>query len=185
MNRDDPPPVGDTAPARRSRTTAASLLVAGAVLAAAAALAFLALRAPSAPTSLEGRTRAVASTLRCPSCQDLSVADSPSAIAREIRLDIARRLRAGQSPAAIRAYYVSRYGAWMLLSPPKSGLTLGAWLLPLLLLAAGLATIVVAVRRWTADAPLPAASAGGQEDELTASDRRMLERAVATVEEAE
>src|SRR2546430_17022929 len=79
---------------------------------------------------MEQRVDRIASGLRCPVCQDLSAADSPSPIAQAMREEIARRLRAGQDPGAIRDYFVSRYGAWILLSPRFGGLNVVAWLLP-------------------------------------------------------
>jgi cytochrome c-type biogenesis protein CcmH len=176
--------------------SAATLLLMAAVLVATAAIAFLALRGPTAPSSLQGRARAVAEGLRCPSCQSLSVADSPSPIAAEIRRDIERRLAAGEPSGAITAYYVSRYGPWILLSPPKSGVTLAAWVLPLLLLGAGLVLLSIALRRWTSRRTPRLQHAPGDStperrpgrDRLSAADRTLLDRARAglpTVDEPE
>ena len=154
-----------------------------AVLVTVATVAWLALR-PAGPSTLAERTRAVASTLRCPVCQDLSVADSPSVLAGAIREDIAGRLRAGQSPDQIRAHYVASYGDWILLSPPKAGIGLLAWLLPLGLLVAGAAVAGFAVRRWTSGArPHPVAA--GPERALSPQDRALLTRALAEEQEAE
>jgi cytochrome c-type biogenesis protein CcmH len=157
-----------------------TLLLIAAVLAAVAALAFLALRGAPPPTTLEDRTRAVAESLRCPACQDLSVEDSPSAIAGEIRLDIGRRLAEGQTPEQIRGVYVARYGPWILLSPPKSGVTLVAWLVPGLLLGAGAALALTAVRRWTAAGASSPPDEGGADGALSPSDRRLLDVALAS-----
>lgn len=165
--------------------------MAAAALVAAAALAFVALRGSPAPSGLQDRVRAVASTLRCPVCQDLSVADSPSAIAREMRAEIGRDLRAGMTPAAIRAYFVSRYGDWILLSPPRSGLNLLVWIAPVLLLVAGLAAGVLAVRRWVRDGPASVddaseravPGAGSAPARMSDADRRLLDRALATAED--
>ena len=179
MNDPAAGPAGTVSPLRASTAT---LLLIAAVLAAVAALAFLALRGSPPTTTLEDRTRAVAESLQCPQCQDLSVEDSPSAIAGEIRRDIARRLAAGQTPARIRAVYVARYGPWILLSPPKSGVTFVAWLVPGLLLGAGAALVLMAVRRWTAGGPSPLPGGGGAEPALPSSDRRLLDRALAAEE---
>jgi cytochrome c-type biogenesis protein CcmH/NrfF len=167
----------------RRRASAATLALVAAVLVAAAALAFVAFRGAPGPRSFQDQVRAVAATLQCPACLDLSVADSPSAVAGEIRADIARRLRGGQSPAEIRRIYVERYGPRILLSPPTTGVTLFAWLFPILLLVAGSALAVAAILRWRAngsdlsDAPAPGERDAGP---LLPSDRQLLDRAAAS-----
>ena len=61
---------------------------------------------------------AVASQLRCVVCQNLSVADSPSEMAHQMRDLIRERLAAGERPDQVMAYFVQRYGEWVLLAPP-------------------------------------------------------------------
>lgn len=102
------------------------------------------------------RARGLAAELRCPVCQGLSVADSPSPTARAIAQDIRRRVEAGETDAEIRQAYVDRYGEWILLEPAGSGFGALAWALPVagLVLASG--ALALAFRRWrreTASAP--------------------------------
>ncbi|MBI2217699.1 MAG: cytochrome c-type biogenesis protein CcmH [Candidatus Rokubacteria bacterium] len=104
--------------------------------------------AASVEDDLERRMREVASGLRCPVCQNLSVADSTSEMAREMRALIADELRAGKSPEQIRAYFVEKYGQWILLSPTARGFGLLVWLLPALAGAGGLGAAVWVIRRW-------------------------------------
>jgi cytochrome c-type biogenesis protein CcmH len=91
----------------------------------------------------------VASQLRCVVCQSLSVADSPSETANQMRGIIRERLAAGDSPEQVRAYFVTKYGDWILLSPPRSGFTLLVWVVPFVGLALGLVLVMVTVRRWS------------------------------------
>ncbi len=91
----------------------------------------------------------VAAQLRCVVCQNLSVADSPSEAANQMRQIIRERLAAGESPEQVRAYFVEKYGQWILLSPPKEGFNLLVWVVPFAGLGAGLVLVAVVLRRWT------------------------------------
>ena len=101
----------------------------------------------------------VAAQLRCVVCQSLSVADSPSETASQMRGIIRERLAAGESPAEVRAYFVEKYGEWILLAPPKSGFNLLVWVVPFAGLGLGLVLVAVVLRRWTRKIP-PGAPAG-------------------------
>lgn len=98
--------------------------------------------------SLEEQVQQVAAELRCPVCQGLSVADSPSGMANQMRDLIRERLNAGESPEAIKAYFVERYGEWILLAPKREGFNLLVWVLPFLGLGGGAVMLVVILRRW-------------------------------------
>jgi cytochrome c-type biogenesis protein CcmH len=101
----------------------------------------------------------VAAQLRCVVCQSLSVADSPSETASQMRGIIRERLAAGESPAQVRAYFVEKYGEWILLAPPKSGFNLLVWVVPFVGLGLGLVLVAVVLRRWSRKIP-PGAPAG-------------------------
>jgi cytochrome c-type biogenesis protein CcmH len=98
----------------------------------------------------------VAARLRCVVCQNLSVADSPSEMAAQMRDVVRERLQAGESPEQVLAYFVDRYGEWILLAPRRQGFTLLVWVVPPLGLALGLGLVAVALRRWTRRRPAPA-----------------------------
>ena len=161
------------------RARAGALVIAVALIGAAAAIAVAAARGPSPPGTLEGRVRGIASTLRCPVCQDLSVADSPSALATQMRASIAQQLQAGRTPDEIRAGFVAAYGQWILLSPPRRGLTLVAWLIPFGLALAGLLLAVGAIRRWNRGR----ATSSAKPVSLAPEDRRLLDRALLAAQE--
>jgi cytochrome c-type biogenesis protein CcmH/NrfF len=89
----------------------------------------------------------IAASLRCPTCQGLSVADSPSQLAAGMRDIIAEQVAAGQSADEIRAWFVDRYGQWILLSPPAAGPGAVAWVLPVVVITAGAVVAWRLVRR--------------------------------------
>ncbi|HEV8411211.1 MAG TPA: cytochrome c-type biogenesis protein [Gemmatimonadaceae bacterium] len=102
-----------------------------------------------ADSVLEARTAVVASQLRCPVCQGLSIQDSPSELSQQMRAVVKDQLREGKTPEEVKAYFISKYGEWILLEPPAHGINIFVYALPLLVIAAGLGVIVVAVRKWT------------------------------------
>lgn len=174
-----------TGTSRRFPSGAAGLALI--LLVAAAALAFVAARGPERPRTLQDRTRAVAAGLRCPVCQDLSVADSPSSVAGQMRATISRDLRTGQTPGEIRARFVAAYGEWILLAPPRSGINLVAWIAPFLLLVGGIVVAAAAVERWTAGRA--SVWDGGEQERqepqpsLSDDDRQLLDRAMSKMGE--
>jgi cytochrome c-type biogenesis protein CcmH len=127
----------------------ALVLLAAAVVVAVAAL--VAGGSEGEPRTLDERVNEIASGLRCPVCQNLSVADSPSALAREMRAEIAARLSAGASAKEVREFFVERYGEWVLLAPPRRGLNLLPWLVPVLGIGVGGVVWLALVRRRPAE----------------------------------
>jgi cytochrome c-type biogenesis protein CcmH len=123
-------------------------LVAALLLVALAAGAGLA----AAPVS-EETVHEIAAQLRCVVCQSLSVADSPSETANQMRGIIRERLAAGETPEQVTAYFVEKYGLWILLSPPRQGFNLLVWVVPFAGLAAGLIFVLLLVRRWSRRPP--------------------------------
>lgn len=85
--------------------------------------------------------------LRCPVCQSVSIADSPSTTAQAMRADVERQIRAGRSDQEIIDYFRARYGDWVQLDPPTHGITLAVWLLPLAAAVIGIAVVLARVGR--------------------------------------
>ncbi|MBU6494814.1 MAG: cytochrome c-type biogenesis protein CcmH [Acidobacteria bacterium] len=86
------------------------------------------------------------SLVKCPSCQDLSVAQSTSASSLAVRADITRLVHAGESDAQILTTLESSYGPSILLSPPTSGWGSLLWIGPLGVVSV-LVGVLVTVRR--------------------------------------
>ena len=103
---------------------------------------------PSGTPSVEQRSRALAATIKCPSCESQSVADSDTPAAHAIRDTITARLRQGQSTDQIRDYVVSRYGEGILLEPSSSGIGALVFIIPVVAVVVAVAAIAVRFRHW-------------------------------------
>jgi cytochrome c-type biogenesis protein CcmH len=152
----------------------ALVLAAGlALLAAQPAAARSAAPAPAKSTVSEQTVHDVAAQLRCVVCQSLSVADSPSEIAHEMKDIIRERLAAGETPEQVRAYFVEKYGTWILLAPPRQGFNLLVWVVPFGGVGLGLVLIFVVLRRWSRG-PAAAAAVPAVDPAMRARIRREM-----------
>src|SRR5579864_8328486 len=133
----------------------------GALLAAAAtALLLLAAAAAAARAdTLDDRVYAIASQLMCPVCAGQTVAESDSAVAREMRDVIRTKLLAGETPDAILKFFVGQFGESVLAEPPRRGLALVLYVGPAAGVVGGLALAVLLIRRW-----VPAPRGPGRSD---------------------
>lgn len=103
---------------------------------------------------MEARAREISSGLRCLVCQNQSIDDSDAPLARDLRLIVRERLKAGDDDVQVRDYVVGRYGEYVLLRPVLALHTLLLWLTPIAALAlGGLGIWRFARRRSTARAP--------------------------------
>jgi cytochrome c-type biogenesis protein CcmH len=103
----------------------------------------------TADSVLDARTTAVASHLRCPVCQGESIQESPAELAKQMRGLVRDQLASGKTPDEVKAYFVARYGEWILLEPKASGFNLLLYALPIALVIGGGAVVYGAVRKWT------------------------------------
>jgi cytochrome c-type biogenesis protein CcmH len=99
------------------------------------------------PATAAQRAEALDAQLRCPSCEDVSVADSGAASAVAVRRQVLRLVQEGSSDQAIEASLEARYGPTILLRPPARGLTSLVWLLPALAGGAAVVGLVVLFSR--------------------------------------
>jgi cytochrome c-type biogenesis protein CcmH len=97
---------------------------------------------PRSGADLERATRDLASRLRCPVCQGLSVADSTSISALSMRDEIQEMFAKGYSEAQIIRHFESSYGEFVLLVPKPRGFNLLVWLLPVIGLLVGIALVL-------------------------------------------
>ena len=89
----------------------------------------------------------IASELRCLVCQNQSLADSDASLAQDLRAQMRLLLRRGTDDAQVRRFMTDRYGDFVLYRPPLKATTLPLWFGPGVLLAGGLATLLLLLRR--------------------------------------
>lgn len=115
---------------------------------------------PLAGSQLDARTEDVAALLRCPVCQGLSVADSPAAMARNMKMQVREKLAAGYDRDQILADFESSYGEFVRLEPPMRGVNWLVWAGPVAGLIAGGAMVARALKRPPQGGSAPEASPG-------------------------
>ena len=140
-------------------------------------LLVVALGAPQGPPLsgpvLEQRTQDVAALLRCPVCQGMSIADSPSTVALDMKHQVRDMLAKGYTQEQILAYFERSYGQFVLLKPKFQGVAALVWLLPMAALIFG-AIVVVAKAKQLEKRPEKAAEAA--DDPYLARVREMVEK---------
>lgn len=122
---------------RRGSWRAVVWIVLGLVLAGALAVGASERSGPEVPAE---RAASLDAQLRCPSCDDVSVANSSAASAVAIRQLVLADTKAGMSSESIVAYLQSRYPG-IVLRPSASGLEGIVWFAPL----AGFAVAIVVI----------------------------------------
>jgi cytochrome c-type biogenesis protein CcmH len=105
--------------------------------------------------ALEARAREISHDLRCMVCQNQSIDDSEAPLARDLRLLVRERLKAGDSDSQVVDFMVARYGEFVLLKPRMSWHTAILWGAPLTILILGLVAIGFSVLRRPAGPALP------------------------------
>lgn len=133
---------------------------------------------PLSGAELDARTSDIGALLRCPVCQGLSVADSPSSMARNMKAEVREKLAAGYDQEQILASFERSYGEFVRLDPPMRGVNWLVWLGPLAGLAVGGAAVAWALKRSSRNAgaakaadPASAASGLPSRDTLPADPR--------------
>jgi cytochrome c-type biogenesis protein CcmH len=121
-------------------------------IALAAALMALAAWAKDAPLAaddpaLEKRVMAIATELRCLVCQNQTIADSHADLAVDLRQQIREMLKKGNTDQQVLSYMTDRYGDFVLYRPPVKATTWFLWFGPGVLLVAGVAGLILILRR--------------------------------------
>jgi cytochrome c-type biogenesis protein CcmH len=145
-------------------------LMLAAVLASAVAAGVAA--AQGGPVT-DDQVNAVAKQLNCPVCENVPLDVCETQACVQWRDLIRKKLAAGETPAQIIAYFRATYGDRVLQSPPREGFTGLVWILPFAGLIAGVAILVVVLRRMAVQ---PKAEVKIEAEPSLAAYRERLER---------
>ena len=85
--------------------------------------------------------------LRCPKCQNQNLADSDAPIATDLRNELYLLINDNYSDADILEFMESRYGEFVLYSPPVNPVTAVLWIIPAGLALLGFAIVAFIVLR--------------------------------------
>ena len=135
-------------------------LLAAAALVALTMVVAVTVLAPAPTPTLAEQADQLAAELRCPDCAGVSIAESPSRSAAEIRRQIDALLAEGRTADEVRDHFVDRYGQWILLSPRLPI----AWALPAIALVLGVVALVAWLRPRTSEPSREAGSGASDAD---------------------
>ena len=96
----------------------------------------------------EDRYKKLSNELRCPTCQGLSVKDSDAGFSNSIKSKIRELMKKGKSDKEIMAYFIERYGEWILRTPSVSGFNMVLWLLPGLTIITAFLWMLYRSKKW-------------------------------------
>ncbi len=136
--------------ARRKMQVAGGRLVITLWVGVLASLLVVGVVAAQGGTVTDDQVNAVAKKLNCPVCENVPLDVCETQACAQWRDLIRQKLATGEKPEQVIAYFRDTYGDRVLQEPPRSGFTALIWILPFVGLIAGVAILVVVLRRMTA-----------------------------------
>ena len=86
----------------------------------------------------ELRARNISKNIRCMVCQNQSIDESNAPLAKDLRILIREKIKAGKNNEEIYKFLTDRYGDFILLKPPFKLSTFALWFLPLIFFVIGI-----------------------------------------------
>ena len=93
------------------------------------------------------KTREIGQNIRCLVCQNQSIDESSSQIAKDLRILIKEKIETGSTDKEIYDYLSDRYGDYILLNPPLKTNTILLWFLPFIILILGLFLVMKILKK--------------------------------------
>jgi cytochrome c-type biogenesis protein CcmH len=98
-------------------------------------------------SAFENRARNLSKGIRCLVCQNQTIDDSDSELAKDLRSIIRKKIVQGDTDDEINKFLVDRYGNFILMKPPINKKTMVLWLSPLVLALLGIVIIYFSFRK--------------------------------------
>jgi cytochrome c-type biogenesis protein CcmH len=126
------------------------------------------------PTPSDDQVNAIAKQLYCPVCENITLDVCPTTACAQWRDLIRQKLVEGWGEQQIKDYFVQQYGARVLGTPPAKGINRLLYILPFLIIIAGVYVLYRAFRSWrhpstqpglSSPVPVPPAEQTGAQDE--------------------
>ncbi|HEY9030540.1 MAG TPA: cytochrome c-type biogenesis protein [Kangiella sp.] len=85
--------------------------------------------------------------LRCPKCQNQTIADSDAPLSRDLRFIVQQKIKVGETKSQILTYMQERYGDFVLYDPPVQPANYVLWFAPLAIFLIILVVVISRVGR--------------------------------------
>ena len=100
-------------------------------------------------TPTDDEVNAIAKDLFCPVCENTPLDVCPTDACKEWREEIRSMLADGNSEAEIKQHFVDYYGARVLSEPPRTGFNWLIYVVPPIIIVAGIFVLFRAFRAWS------------------------------------
>tara|TARA_B110000116_G_C16510758_1_gene435497 strand:+ start:162 stop:569 length:408 start_codon:yes stop_codon:yes gene_type:complete len=90
----------------------------------------------------ELRARDISKNIRCMVCQNQSIDESNSPLAKDLRILIRNKIKEGNKDKEIYKFLTDRYGDFILLNPPFKLNTFALWSLPFIFFIIGILIVL-------------------------------------------
>lgn len=132
-------------------------------------------------TPSDDEVNAIAKDLYCPVCENTPLDVCPTEACKEWREEIRGLLAEGKSEKEIKKHFVDYYGARVLSEPPRTGFNWLIYVVPPIVIVAGVFVLFRALRAWSQTSEADIVPEGGadtdeEEDDAPASDDDYIAR---------
>jgi cytochrome c-type biogenesis protein CcmH len=136
------------------------------------------------PPTVDQRVYNIAAQLRCPVCQNESVADATAPVALDLRQEIRQQVLSGKSDQQVIQFFIARYGEQTIVWAPQwQGFSLLMWLVPIALMLVGLVLVYFIARDWQDATHTTTSALTATEERTLSAEERDLEKYRALLEQ--